>query len=104
MTRTDDYLRRVSGMPDVGQGSGWSIRHWRRCPVERVPLSELVATQSYLSEACLSRGPSMFGLKPCVVVWRGYRYIADGHHRVVRVIRRGEPHLQAHVMRIEPGG
>lgn len=96
------FCAHVDGMPDVGQGKGWTKRQWRRAPIRVVQLTDLVAINrgGYLDEQRVrrymrsSRGWDL----PCVVEHDGCLYVADGHHRVVAAHRRGELSLMARVM------
>jgi hypothetical protein len=107
--RMDDYLTRVAGMPDVGQGRGWTMWTWTCSPVERVLVSQLYATQPYLDPARVQRyrhngKVRSDGALPCVVHHDGRYYFADGHHRAVAAILRGDRHIRAHVKHVDGGG
>lgn len=99
-----DYLRAVNGMPDFGQGSGWTSSDWNRAPVRSVRISSLTATNrgGYLSESRLARyaKPGWFEAKPCVVSGGGRLYIADGHHRCIAALIRGDSHIRARVIEV----
>jgi hypothetical protein len=92
----------LDGMPDVGQGSGWTARQWRRAPVRTVQLTDLVAINhgGYLNERIVRRymRSSASWTLPCVVEHNGCLYVADGHHRAVAAYRRGDLTLIARVM------
>lgn len=93
----------LDGMPDVGQGAGWTKRQWRRAPVRRVQLTALISINrgGYLNEQVVDRYThSGRGDKPCVIEHRGLLYVADGHHRAVAAWRRGETHIWARVITV----
>lgn len=94
------FSSKVDGMPDVGQGDGWTKSSWRGAPRKRVPVSKLVSTNrgGYLDPkraARYARG----GGDPYVVEHRGRYYVADGHHRAAAAIARGDKHVTVRVKR-----
>lgn len=96
------FRAHLNGMPDVGQGRGWTARQWRRAPIRVVQLTDLIAINrdGYLDERRVSRymrSNSDWAL-PCVVEHAGCLYVADGHHRVVAAHRRGDLTLMARVI------
>src|ERR1700761_4056399 len=100
VTDTTDapFLEYLDGMPDMGQGAfdkdgGWTDRQWRKAPIKRVRLTDLIATNrdGYLNERAVARyvRSRNYGL-PYVVEYYGELYVADGHHRVTAAYRLGE--------------
>lgn len=98
-----EHMSCVDGMPNVGQGSGWTERQWRKAPVRTVPLRRLVGTNrgGHLDPARVQRYLRGGGGKPYVVEHGGRLYIAEGHHRCAAAIQRGDRTIRAHVL---PGG
>lgn len=92
---------KVDGMPDVGQGDGWTESSWRRAPKKIVRTSDLVSTNlgGYLSRRRVKKYASGGGGTPYVVEHRGRYYIADGHHRAAAAIARGDTTIQVRVKR-----
>lgn len=93
----------LNGMPDVGQGNGWTARQWRRkASIRTIQLTDLIAINrdGYLDERIVRRymRSSAGWALPCVIEHDGCLYVADGHHRVVAAYRRGELSLMARVM------
>lgn len=96
------FAAAVDGMPDLGQGRGWTPADWRRAPREQVPVSRLVATnrRGYLDEARVARYARGGGGGDIYVVAHGGRYwIADGHHRAAAAMVRGRAKVTARVLR-----
>lgn len=96
------FSRAVDGMPDFGQGVGWTLSRWARAPRAWVSLGKLVATnrRGYLSEARAARyAEKGAGGDVYVVEHEGRYYVADGHHRAVAAMMRGEKAIAARVMR-----
>lgn len=97
------FTRSVDGMPNVGQGSGWTATEWRRAPSRTVPVAQLVATNrgGYLDEQRVARYARRWGSgSPINVIDHGGRfYIADGHHRAAAAITRGRRSVRARVMK-----
>lgn len=91
-----------NGMPDFGQGAGWTVRQWRKAPTRHVRLTDLIATNrdGYLDERRVGRYLKSGGSEPYVVEHRGHLYVADGHHRAAAAHRRGETHIRVRVMRV----
>ncbi|WP_181780933.1 ParB N-terminal domain-containing protein [Pseudonocardia pini] len=88
-------------MPNLGQGSGWTDSEWRRAPRRRVPVRKLVATNRhhFLDERRAARyAKTRKGGDVYVVDAGGRLYLADGHHRVVAAMMRGETSIRARVM------
>lgn len=97
------FRQHLDGMPNVGQGAGWTARQWRAAPARRVRLTSLTAINrgGYLDESVVAGYVrSGGGGKPCVVEHRGHLYVADGHHRVVAAWRRGETHIRATIITV----
>ena len=94
-------FRRVhDGMPDLGQGNGWTEREWKRASLESVPVDKLESTNlgGYLNPrkvAEYARGP---GKESYVVVHRGRYYVADGHHNAAGAAARGDKTVKARVI------
>jgi hypothetical protein len=94
------FNRSTDGMPDLGQGEGWTPASWRRAPRKQVPVDKLVATnrRGYLDErratkyARNGRGGDVY-----VVEHQGRYYIADGHHRAVAAMMRGKTTIAVRV-------
>ena len=96
------FRESTDGMPDLGQGEGWSEASWRRAPCKQVPVTKLVSTnrRRYLSEHRAARYARRRGVDDIYVVEHAGRYfIADGHHRAVAVMMRGESMITARVKR-----
>lgn len=95
------FKRSVNGMPDVGQGDGWTAAEWRRAPKVRVPVAQLVSTNlgGYLNASKVRKYSNGRGGTPCVVETGGSYYVADGHHRAAAAIARGEKHITVRVKR-----
>lgn len=92
------------GMPDVGQGDGWTASSWRSAPKKRVRVDKLVAANKghYLDEKRVARyAKNGKGGTPYVVESRGKYYVADGHHRAAAAMARGEKTI---VVRVKRGG
>jgi hypothetical protein len=92
----------TAGMPDFGQRQGWTPASWRRAPRKQVAVSRLVATnrRGYLDERRAARyARSGGGGDVYVVEHQGHHYIADGHHRAVAAIMRGQKTVTARVKR-----
>jgi hypothetical protein len=90
----------LDGMPDLGQGAGWTRRQWRKAPPCRVRLQDLVATNrgGYLDENRIQHYMRGGSREPYVVEHAGCLYVADGHHRATAAHRRGSTHIRARVM------
>ncbi len=103
-TRTGNPFRQhLDGMPNVGQGNGWTAREWSKAPGRQVRLTDLISINrgGYLDEQVVARYVrSGGGGKPCVVEHRGRLYVADGHHRAAAAWRRGETHIKARVISV----
>lgn len=97
----DNPFVKVDGMPDVGQGDGWSESEWRRAPRRTVRTADLVSTNrgGYLSRRRVEKYARGGGGDPYVVEHRGRYYIADGHHRAAAAIARGEKTIPVRVKR-----
>lgn len=95
------FRKSVNGMPDLGQGEGWTAAEWRRAPKKRVPVSKLVAANRghYLNPKTAAKYAKGGGGDPYVVESGGRYYIADGHHRAAAAIARGETHVTVRVKR-----
>lgn len=87
--------------------SRWHDRYVK----EIVPIDRMIATQSYVTEKGVRqyRGSKPLHLRAPAsdsdlpIVYRtddGRLYIADGHHRIVAAIRRGEHTIKARVVDI----
>lgn len=99
--RLAEHMPAVDGMPDLGQGKGWTERDWRRAPVRAVALGRLIGTNrgGYLDPGKVERyRRNGGGGKPYVVEHGGKFYIAEGHHRCVAAIQRGDKTIRAHVL------
>lgn len=95
------FRQHLDGMPDVGQGTGWTERQWRQAPARWVRLADLTACNrdGYLDEKRVAGYVRAGGGgKPCVVEHCGRLYVADGHHRAVAAYRRGETHIKARII------
>ncbi len=107
-TRLSDHFRRVGGYrPPRSHPNGWTVRQWRRAPVERVRLDELIATNSRLIARWLTHhlrpgARPDGGDLPMVVATDGHLWLIEGHHRAVCARWRGETYIRAHVMRAQP--
>lgn len=98
------FRQHLNGIPDVGQGSGWTDTQWRAAPVRSVRLTGLIATNRghYLDEQRVaSYVRSSPGGKPYVLEHRGRLYCVDGHHRATAAYRRGDTHIRVHVKRLD---
>jgi ParB-like nuclease domain len=96
------FNQATDGMPDFGQGEGWTPSSWRRAPCKQVPVGRLVSTNrgGYLSERRAARYARRRGGEDiCVIAHEGRYYIADGHHRAVAAMMRGENTITARVKR-----
>jgi hypothetical protein len=96
------FREATDGMPDFGQGEGWTPASWRRAPRRQVPVAQLVSTNrgGYLNERLAARYARRRGVEDIDVVEHAARYfIADGHHRAVSVMMRGELTITARVKR-----
>lgn len=95
------FRRKVDGMPDVGQGDGWTVSSWRSAPKKRVPVAKLVSTNrgGYLNPRKVAKYSSGGGGTPYVVQDGGTYYVADGHHRAAAAAARGEKYITARVKR-----
>lgn len=96
------FTTTVNGMPDLGQGPGWTPSSWRRAPRRQVPVDRLVSTNlgGYLSETRAARYARRAGGGDVYVIEHAGRfYIADGHHRAVAAMMRGEKTITARVKR-----
>jgi ParB-like nuclease family protein len=91
----------ADGMPNFGQGLGWTPASWRRAPRKQVPVGKLVSTnrRGYLSERRAARYARTGGADIYVVEHAGRYYIADGHHRAVAAMMRGDTTIAARVKR-----
>ncbi len=96
------FSSKTNGMPDVGQGNGWTKSSWRSAPRKSVPASKLVSTNKggYLDEKRVARYAKN-GRKgePLVVEHKGRYYVADGHHRAAAAMARGEKNVTVRVQR-----
>lgn len=95
------FTRSHDGMPDVGQGDGWSPSAWRRAPRRSVPVSKLEATNRghYLNPKTAAKYAGGGGGDPYVVEHRGRFYLADGHHRTAAAVARGDKRITVRVLR-----
>jgi hypothetical protein len=95
------FNKTTHGMPDLGQGQGWTPSSWRRAPRKQVPVDKLVSTNrgGYLNESRAARYVRKSGGDVYVVEHEGRYYIADGHHRAVAAMMRGEKTITARVKR-----
>lgn len=98
------FSKSHDGMPDVGQGGGWTKAEWRRAPKKRVRVDKLESTNrgGYLNEKRAARYAK--GGKrgtPYVVESGGRYFVADGHHRAAAAKARGEKTI---VVRVKRGG
>jgi ParB-like nuclease domain len=92
----------TNGMPAFGQGQGWTPSSWRRALRKQVPVDKLVSTNrgGYLNERRAARyARNRGGGDVYVVEHEGRYYIADGHHRAVAAMIRGEKTIAARVKR-----
>lgn len=95
------FSGKVNGMPDFGQGDGWTASEWRRAPRRNVPVRKLVSTNrgGYLNKAKAAKYSSGGGGDPYVVECNGRYYVADGHHRIYAAAARGERTIKVRIMR-----
>lgn len=95
------FSRSHNGMPDVGQGDGWSASSWRRAPRRRVPVSKLESTNRghYLNPRTAAKYARGGGGDPYVVESGGRYYLADGHHRAAAAVARGDRYITVRVKR-----
>jgi hypothetical protein len=96
------FSKTTNGMPAFGQGQGWTPSSWRRAPRKRVPVGKLVSTNrgGYLNQGRAARyARNRSGGDVYVVQHGGRYYIADGHHRAVAAMMRGEKTVTARVKR-----
>lgn len=96
------FSKKTDGMPDVGQGDGWTASSWRSAPTKRVPVSKLVSTNrgGYLDEKRVAKyAKSGKGGTPYVIESGGKYYVADGHHRAAAAMARGEKTVTVRVKR-----
>lgn len=80
MTLMSWFSGKVNGMPDFGQGDGWTASEWRRAPRRNVPARKLVSTNrgGYLNKAKAAKYSSGGGGDPYVVECNGRYYVAVG--------------------------
>ena len=81
--------------------SGQSSATWLNVPVEKVLISELVATQpGVLLHALSDKAPIPVGgdKYPHVILWEGTYYLEDGHHRVVRRLLKGKKKVKVRLL------
>lgn len=102
MTAAVRFARAVFGMPDFGQGAGWTEASWRRAPRRAVPVHRLVSTNlgGYLNQKIVDRYVARAGGEPYVIEHEGVHYIADGHHRIAAAMVRGEETIVARVKQV----
>src|SRR5690606_17383070 len=96
------FKRKTDGMPDLGQGRGWSESSWRRAPKKQIPVDRLTSTNKggYLSMRRAEEYVRATHVGRIYVVERGGDYyVADCHHHVVAAMLRGEKTITAHVER-----
>lgn len=95
------FSRSHNGMPDLGQGDGWTAAEWRRAPRGSVPVSKLEATNRghYLNPRTAAKYARGGGGDLYVVESGGRFFIADGHHRAAAAIARGDKRVTARVLR-----
>ncbi len=95
------FSRSHNGMPDVGQGDGWTSSQWRRAPRRSVPVSKLEATNHgrYLNPRTAARYARGGGGVPYVVESGGRFFLADGHHRAAAAVARGDRWITVRVLR-----
>lgn len=95
------FKRTVNGMPNVGQGDGWTAAEWRRAPKKKVPVERLVSTNlgGYLNPRKVAKYRRGGGGTPYVIEDGGEYYVADGHHRAAAAIARGERYVTVRVKR-----
>lgn len=93
--------KKHDGMPDVGQGDGWTASEWRRAPRRRVPVDKLESTNrgGYLDEKRVRRYAKGGGKDPKVIEHKGRYYVADGHHSAAGAKARGDKTVNARVIR-----
>ena len=96
------FGRKHDGMPNVGQGEGWSESEWRRAPKKRVKVSDLESTNRghYLDAKKVAKyAKSGRGGDPYVIEHKGRYYVADGHHRAAGAHARGDKTITVRVKR-----
>src|SRR6266508_3209628 len=96
------FGRTHDGMPDVGQGEGYTESEWRRAPRRRVRVVDLESTNrgGYLSPAQMARYAKGGGGDLKVIEHKGRLYVADGHHRAAAAHARGDKTITARVKRV----
>lgn len=96
------FTKSHDGMPDLGQGKGWTAAEWRRAPTKRVSVAKLEAANRghFLDSKRVDRyAKTGGGGTPYVVESGGRLYIADGHHRAAAAKARGEKTITVRVKR-----
>lgn len=81
--------------------TGMTTQKWMQLPVDNVRLDELVLCQDQVSIDGIRnslQGESYSGDPvPHVVVYRGKKYLSDGHHRYVISLVKGEEQMEARI-------
>ena len=93
------FSRKHDGMPNVGQGEGYTESEFRRAPRRRVPISKLESTNrgGYLNPRKVASGRD----KDSYVIEHKGRYcVADGHHNAARAAARGDRTVSARVIHV----
>ena len=96
------FSSKHDGMPDVGQGDGWTKAEWRKAPKRRVRVDRLASTNKggYLDEKRVAKyAKNRKGGTPLVVESGGKLFVADGHHRAAAAMARGEKYVTVRVKR-----
>lgn len=71
------FSRKHDGMPDVGQGEGYTEKEWKRGRRERVPVSKLESTNrgGYLNPKLVEKAARGRGKDSYVIEHRGRYYV-----------------------------
>jgi len=81
---------------------GMTSALWLERPINDFAIRQLIATQpGVMFEPLINPQPSYSGDPyPHVVIWRGGRYLEDGHHRVIRAALAGQTLVKARYIRL----
>ena len=96
------FSRKHDGMPDVGQGDGWTKSEWKRARRERVLVDKLESTNRghYLDPKLVEKAARGRGKDSYVIEHKGRYYVADGHHNAAGAAARGDRTVNARVIHV----